>query len=35
MNTLIFIYERKQINLDKTFNELTKENQINFLVYLN
>ena len=33
INTLTFIYERKQINLDKTFNELTKENKINFLVF--
>ena len=33
LNSLIFIYEGSQINLNKTLNEITKENKINILVF--
>ena len=33
INSLIFLYGGNQLNLDKTFNEITKENKINILVY--
>ena len=33
LNSLIFLYGGGQLNLDKTFNEITKENKINVLVY--
>ena len=33
LNSLIFLYGGTKINLDKTFNEITKENKINVLVY--
>ena len=35
LNSLIFLYGGNQLNLDKTFNEITKENKINILVYKN
>ena len=35
INSLIFLYGGNQLNLDKTFNEITKENKINILVYKN
>ena len=33
LNSLIFIYEGSQLNLDKKLNEITKENNINILVF--
>ena len=33
INSLIFLHGGNQLNLDKTFNEITKENKINILVY--
>ena len=33
LNSLVFLYGGGQLNLDKKFNELTKENKINVLVY--
>jgi len=33
INSLIFLYGGNKINLDKIFNEITKENKINVLVY--
>ena len=33
INSLIFLYGGSKLNLDKTFNELTKEDKINILVY--
>jgi len=33
LNSLIFYYEGSQLNLDKTLNEITKDNKINILVY--
>ena len=33
INSLIFLYAGNQLNLDKTYNEITKENKINILVH--
>ena len=33
INSLIFLYGGNQLDLNKTFNEITKENKINILVY--
>ena len=33
INSLIFLYGGNQLNLEKTFNEITKENKISILVY--
>ena len=33
LNSLVFLHGGGQLNLDKKFNELTKENKINVLVY--
>ena len=33
INSLIFLYEGKQLDLNKILNEITKENKINILVY--
>ena len=33
INSLIFLYEGSQLNLNKKYNEITKENKINILVY--
>ena len=35
LNSLVFLYGGGQLNLDKTFQELTKENRISILVYKN
>ena len=35
INSLIFLYGGNQLNLDKTYDEITKENKINILVYKN
>ena len=35
INSLIFIYGGSILDLDKTLNEITKENKINILVYSN
>ena len=35
INSLIFLYGGNKLNLNKTFNEITKENKINILVYKN
>ena len=33
INSLVFLYGGKQLNLENIFNEITKENKINILVY--
>ena len=33
LNSLIFLYGGSQLNLDKKLNEITKENNINILVF--
>ena len=33
LNSLVFLYGGDQLNLDKTFQELTKENRISIIVY--
>ena len=35
INSLIFLYGGMQLNLEKVYNEITKENKINVLVYKN
>ena len=35
LNSLVFLYGGGQLNLDKTFQELTKENRISIIVYKN
>ena len=35
LNSLLFLYGGNQLNLDKVFNQITKENKINILVYKN
>ena len=35
LNSLVFLYGADKLNLDKTFQELTKENRISIIVYKN
>ena len=35
IDSLVFLYGGSQLNLNKIYNEITKENKINILVYKN